>query len=157
MHELALLVERSEPECATHSSRRYATTFDGPREVGVSEEGVRALVDAGMSIGFHTRGHHVLPPLDDEALNGAFDDGRAELEKAVGAPLTVVAYPHGRADERVANAARRAGFTTGYTGSPVPVRANDDPLLLGRLTPSYRSARHLAAEVAAALIRGARG
>jgi peptidoglycan/xylan/chitin deacetylase (PgdA/CDA1 family) len=157
VHEVALLIERSEPGVREALVGALRDSFDGPLEAGVSEEGVRTLVDAGMRIGFHTRGHHVLPPLDEEALKAAFEDGRAELERPVGARLTVVAYPHGRADERVARAARSAGFKAGYTGSAVPVGADDDPLLLGRLTPSYRSPRHLAAEVAAALIRGRRG
>ena len=67
--------------------------------------------------------------------------------------LVVVAYPHGRADRRVARVAREAGFTAGYTGVPVPVRAGDDPLILGRITPSHRSGRHLALQMVVVLLR----
>ena len=41
------------------------------------------------------------------------DDGRKELSAAAGKPLLAIAYPHGRADARVANAARRAGLRSG--------------------------------------------
>jgi peptidoglycan/xylan/chitin deacetylase (PgdA/CDA1 family) len=70
-----------------------------------------------MPIGFHTCRHHYLPLLENEELPTALEEGRAELEELTG-PLTVVAYPHGAADERVAAAARAAGFAVGYTGAP---------------------------------------
>ena len=153
VHDLGRRIEGLEPGVREVFVGALRDSFDGPLEAGVSDEDVRALVAAGMEIGFHTRGHHVLPSLDEEALNAAFEDGRAELERPVGERVTVVAYPHGRADERVAAAARDADFRTGFTGVAVPVGPRDDPLLLGRLVPSHRSARHLAAELAAALIR----
>ena len=152
-HALGLLVERLEPGAREAFGEALRDSFGGPLEAGVPAEDVRALVDAGMTVGFHTRRHHLLPPLDEASLKAAFEDGREELERAVGERLVVVAYPHGRADERVAAAARNAGFTTGFTGVAVPVRSHDDPLLLGRLTPTYDSPRYFALQIAAALIQ----
>jgi peptidoglycan/xylan/chitin deacetylase (PgdA/CDA1 family) len=46
--------------------------------------------------------------------------------------MTTIAYPHGKTNERVARAARAAGFQTGYTTREVPVTPDSNPLLLGR-------------------------
>ena len=78
-----------------------------PVDAGLRREGVRRLAAAGMTIGFHTRRHDRMPPLDDESLAAALRDGREELESVVGAPLEVIGYPHGGSDERVAAAAHR--------------------------------------------------
>ena len=118
-----------------------------PADAGLRRDGVRRLVEAGMTIGFHTRRHDRMPALDDQALAASLRDGRAELDEVVGAPLTVIGYPHGGADERVAAAARDAGFSVGYTTVEHAVTPDDDTLLLGRLNPSYRSPGHFAVQL----------
>jgi peptidoglycan/xylan/chitin deacetylase (PgdA/CDA1 family) len=150
LHELARRVECLEPA----ELRAFEERLGGAdAEPGLRAEDVRALVDAAMAIGFHTRRHRYLPLLPEDELAQAFEEGRAELERLAGGPLTIVAYPHGAGDERVAAAARTAGFDAGYTGRPRAVRPGDDPLLLGRLSPSHRSAGHLAVQLVAALLR----
>jgi peptidoglycan/xylan/chitin deacetylase (PgdA/CDA1 family) len=104
---------------------------DGP--LGV--DGIRALAAAGMTLGFHTVNHPLLPALDDDGLAAALSSGRAELAAVAGRPLALLAYPHGKADARVARAARAAGYRAAWTGWPRPVRAGDDPFLLGRWEP----------------------
>jgi peptidoglycan/xylan/chitin deacetylase (PgdA/CDA1 family) len=123
-----------------------------PPESGLRLDGVRGLVEAGFEIGFHTRRHDLLTTLADDELDEAMHAGRGELEAAVGARLATIAYPHGRADERVGRAAADAGFAVGFTGNPVVVTADADPLLLGRIAPSYRSCGALAFDVAWALL-----
>lgn len=116
-------------------------------------EDVVRLSSLGFEIGFHTGRHDRLPELDDEALERALLDGRQELETMLGRRMSTIAYPHGRADSRVAEAARATGFETGFTGDPVPVTASSEPLLLGRLSPSYHSLGELAFGVAWAIAR----
>jgi hypothetical protein len=70
-----------------------------------------------------------------------------------GAPVDVIGYPHGRADERVAAAARAAGFRFGYSTRRVPVTPASDPWLLGRFGPSLRSVGALALELAFTLVK----
>jgi peptidoglycan/xylan/chitin deacetylase (PgdA/CDA1 family) len=118
-----------------------------PEESGLRAEGVRALVDGGMEVGFHTRRHDALPCLDDDDLAAAMRRGRDELEAVVGESLAVIAYPHGRASTRVAEAARAAGFTVGFTAAGEPVRNTSHPLLLPRVMPYYRSAGQFALQL----------
>jgi HD-GYP domain-containing protein (c-di-GMP phosphodiesterase class II) len=82
-----------------------------------------------------------------------FDPAVVEaLEALAGRPLETIAYPHGRTDERVTAAARAAGFTTGFTTVPEAVRPETDPLLQGRLLPSFHSAGHFALQLARRLL-----
>jgi len=94
------------------------------------------LLAAGCDVGFHTRRHDCLPELGDVALARALRDGRSELEAFAGHRIDVIAYPHGRADRRVADAARAAGFMLGFTAQPSAVMPESDPLLAGRFTPT---------------------
>jgi peptidoglycan/xylan/chitin deacetylase (PgdA/CDA1 family) len=124
-----------------------------PPDTGLRAESVERLAAAGVEIGFHTRRHDLLPLLDDDDLARAMKEGRRELAALLGRPLTSIAYPHGRADARVASAARAAGFELGFTGQPEVVTSQADPLLLGRLSPSYTSVGEFAFDVAWAVLR----
>jgi peptidoglycan/xylan/chitin deacetylase (PgdA/CDA1 family) len=103
---------------------------------GLQGPGIAELTEAGFGIGFHTLAHHSLQTLDDTSLAAAMADGRKQLEQAAGAPTQAIAYPYGRADARVAAAARAAGFRLGLTCGGGAVLASDPPLLLERLDPS---------------------
>jgi peptidoglycan/xylan/chitin deacetylase (PgdA/CDA1 family) len=99
----------------------------------MTEAQLRALADAGFEIGFHTLRHDYLPPLDDGRLERALSDGRARVATTAGAQPAVIAYPHGGADARVADAARAAGYRFGFTGAPRGLDPSTDRLLIGRL------------------------
>jgi peptidoglycan/xylan/chitin deacetylase (PgdA/CDA1 family) len=122
-------------------------------EPGLRAEQVRELVAAGFAVGFHTLRHERLIDLDDVALRRALSDGRERLESVVGYPLTTLAYPYGKADERVARAAASAGFDLGFTGRYEAVRHDSDPLLLGRIEPTFASSAHFAAQLVRLLVR----
>ena len=122
-------------------------------EPGLRAEQVRELVAAGLGVGFHTLRHDRLIDLDDAALRRALSEGREALESVVGHRLTALAYPHGKADERVARAAADAGFELGFTGRYEPVRHDSDPLLLARIEPSFASPAHFAAQLVRLLFR----
>jgi peptidoglycan/xylan/chitin deacetylase (PgdA/CDA1 family) len=131
---LAADVERS-PEAVRAAVAEELSRLIGedPPAYRLTRSQVRELAGAGFEIGFHTRDHRPLPELDDDELARALDDGRAALEEAAGRRLRVLAYPHGSADERVAAAARSAGYTDGFGGPDRSITARADRLLLGRM------------------------
>ena len=104
-----------------------------PDDAGIREDEVLALVAAGFAIGFHTRDHEPLSLVDDATLLEQLRDGRDGLERLCGHELEAVAYPHGKADPRVARAAREAGFRLGFTVEPAAAKPSTDALLVGRL------------------------
>jgi peptidoglycan/xylan/chitin deacetylase (PgdA/CDA1 family) len=109
-----------------------------PPDSGLRAEAISALIDGGCAIGFHTRRHDDLLQLDDRELGRALLDGRDELEAVVKGPVDLIAYPHGVADRRVAEAASRAGFKSGFTTRRRAITPSADPMLMGRLQPDNK-------------------
>src|SRR5262245_14644771 len=66
---------------------------DLPKPEVLEREAMSALGAAGMTIGFHTIEHDIMPGLDDAALGSAVDKGRDELANATGAKVRHFAYP----------------------------------------------------------------
>jgi peptidoglycan/xylan/chitin deacetylase (PgdA/CDA1 family) len=122
---------------------------------GMRDTDVRTLAEAGFEIGFHTVDHEPLALVDEATLHEQLRKGRGELEDLCGAPLRSIAYPHGSADDRVAAAARVAGFTLGFTSAPVSVEPTVDPMLVGRVDVTRcPGASELAGLVAWMLVTG---
>jgi peptidoglycan/xylan/chitin deacetylase (PgdA/CDA1 family) len=156
VHELGLTIQNLPPRTRDELDVKLAELVGpDPPGSGLRAELLRRLVDSGAEIGFHTRRHDQLPPLSDEELAVALHVGRRELEDVVGQPLRTISYPHGKADQRVAAAARAAGFVAGFTGVPGAVTAASHPLLLSRVSPSYTSLGELAFDVGWTLFRAA--
>lgn len=152
IHDRAARIEAmTAGERAAVAERLRAEAGQVLGEAGLRAAQVAKLASAGFDIGFHTRRHDRLTGLDDAALEAALTDGRADLEAVVGRPLTVIAYPHGRADERVAEAAGAVGFALGFTGRYEPVTAPSPPLLLGRIEPVFGSVGAFALQLVRAL------
>jgi peptidoglycan/xylan/chitin deacetylase (PgdA/CDA1 family) len=154
VHQAGRAIEDMAPGTRAAVSSRLAAmvTDEDAAETGLRRADVRALVEGGGDVGFHTRGHDALPGLDDDALATALTAGREELAALAGSDLRLIAYPHGRADGRVAAAARAAGFTTGFTGTAEAVAPGSDPLLLGRVEPSFDSAGRFAMQLVRCLM-----
>jgi peptidoglycan/xylan/chitin deacetylase (PgdA/CDA1 family) len=153
IHAVADAIKRLTPDARNEVARRLAKAADsvGSRDRTLPRDGIRALVASGFEIGFHTLRHDYLPLLDDDRLADALTAGRERLEEVVGQPLVTIAYPHGGADARVADAARDAGYLTGFTTQAAAIDSGQDDMLLGRVECSYRSATELAARIQRAL------
>jgi len=107
----------------------------GPQllDEGLSAEAVRGLAGAGFEIGFHTRRHYRLETLDGRALDRALTEGLDDLADVLGRSPTTIAYPHAKAELRVAAAAQRAGFEHGYLLGDIPTTPAQHPLLRSRV------------------------
>lgn len=119
---------------AAATSLRAALGEDGGGD-SLDRDAVAALATEGFEIGFHTLEHHDMTGLTAEELEAAIQTGRTELEEVVGA-TSMISYPHGRADARIAAAASAAGFRFGFVANGMAVRSDCDPHLLGRRYPS---------------------
>ena len=119
----------------------------------LDRDAIAALAAGGMTIGFHTVEHDVLPALTGAALDNAVSRGRKDLSAVAGAPVNYFAYPHGKADTRSATAVRRAGFNAAFTGLPQPVRDGDDRHRLGRWEPGPLGVDDLLVNIAVRLHR----
>lgn len=156
IHAVAARVE-SLPEAQLErvGERLGGLAASATTDPGLSENDIAALEAAGHEVGFHTLRHIRLLGLPPARLREALDEGRDELARACGSPLTAIAYPHGKADAEVAAAAREAGFSTGFTGRPIAASADDDPLLIGRLQPTFDGSGAFEMQLVTALIDAA--
>jgi peptidoglycan/xylan/chitin deacetylase (PgdA/CDA1 family) len=79
-----------------------------------------------VSLQPHTRTHPSLPTLDDDQLRDEIAGSRADLQQRTGRLHEFFAYPYGHYDERVADAAKGAGYTAalsvkwGWTDTETP-------------------------------------
>jgi peptidoglycan/xylan/chitin deacetylase (PgdA/CDA1 family) len=156
IRRLAAALEGLPPADREATTERLASLAGPPpRDTGMPATDVQALADEGFEIGFHTLHHHRLTSLGDADLSRALSEGLERLEGTLGSRPVLIAYPHGKADERVAAAAREAGFRCGFTSRPRAVTSESNPFLLGRVEPSFRSKGHLALQLARCLLRDA--
>lgn len=94
---------------------------------------VRALADAGMDIGSHTRSHRVLQTLDSTEHATELRGSRLELEERLDRPVRSIAYPVGYAlgtDDVLRAAVSAAGYDVGFTcrAAVMPTFSHPDPL-----------------------------
>jgi peptidoglycan/xylan/chitin deacetylase (PgdA/CDA1 family) len=128
-HELASICETSPPLQAKLEAA------DERQTEALNEAQLAVLSGAGMGIGFHSLHHRPVTALENADLEIALTEGRSNLEAAAGVPITFFAYPHGKADARIASRVRAAGYEAAWTGWPNPITRRADPFLLGRWEP----------------------
>ena len=104
------------------------------RASATSADDIRQLA-AEQDIGFHTLRHDRLDRLTEAQLRAALLEGRGRLERLVGRPLNLLAYPHGAAGAREARIAEEAGFSVAFTTQWTPCEPETQPLLVGRVEP----------------------
>ena len=142
--ELAVALEGS-PAAAELAAR----ADQQPRGPDMTSLNARALIDAGMEIGFHTVDHPVLPQVAPDDLRSTLTRGRDELAEELGVPLRRFAYPHGRWNHRVRDALAEQAYVGAWTVEEVATHPSDHALSRGRWEPGARSGD----EVVAGLVR----
>jgi O-methyltransferase len=134
--DVALSIRELDPGQKREAAAALRAAVGEPAaNVQLRAQDVRSLAEADSAVGFHTLEHDVLPALSDSALEHALRNGREQLAAAAGGRLDLIAYPHGKADGRVAEAARAAGFALGFTTARGPVTPDTDPHLIPRTVP----------------------
>jgi peptidoglycan/xylan/chitin deacetylase (PgdA/CDA1 family) len=104
-----------------------ADFFINPAKVGqayyMSWEQIQELSDMGMSIQSHGLDHSFLSDLNDDELIHQLAESKRIIEEKVNQPVTILAPPGGRYDERTIKQAKRLG----YLAMPIskPGRVND--------------------------------
>jgi peptidoglycan/xylan/chitin deacetylase (PgdA/CDA1 family) len=81
----------------------------------VDHAGVRALLDAGMSIGSHGWSHRDWRRIDNAQARQELDNAHRVLGELTGHPVSRVAIPFGSYDRHVLRRLRAAGVTRVYT------------------------------------------
>jgi peptidoglycan/xylan/chitin deacetylase (PgdA/CDA1 family) len=85
---------------------------------GMTWDELGNLAEAGWEIGSHTRTHPRLSQLGDTQLDEELAGSREDCERELGRPCPTLAYPYGDHDQRVVEAAERAGYAAAGTLPP---------------------------------------
>jgi len=106
---------------------------DGVTYPLLDAEEVLDMQRRGVSFHSHTCSHASLPELDDLRLRSELVESRAALQRLLGRPVEYLAYPFGHLDERVAIAARDAGYRAAFSTQPGFNRRDVDPFRIRRI------------------------
>jgi peptidoglycan/xylan/chitin deacetylase (PgdA/CDA1 family) len=121
------------PQVFVCTSFTGATAWWADDEPVSDWEELRELHSLGAVIGSHSRGHTPLPELDPDALRDSLEGSMRDLERHLPGASPLLAYPHGRHDDRVRRAAAVAGFRAAFTTEPGCNGAGTDLFCLRRL------------------------
>ncbi|HSB61494.1 MAG TPA: polysaccharide deacetylase family protein [Vicinamibacteria bacterium] len=119
----------------------------------MSWDEVRALHRRGFEVGAHTRTHADLGGLSGDEARREIAGSRQELERAIGAPVELFAYPYGGAahlSEANRDLVRAAGFRCCCSGLGGITPTGASPFHLPRvpISPWFESPQQLGFEVA---------
>jgi glycosyltransferase involved in cell wall biosynthesis/peptidoglycan/xylan/chitin deacetylase (PgdA/CDA1 family) len=134
---LPILQEKGISAVAFAVSRLKTNIWDQPLGAPslrlLDSEGLRQLAKAGIVIGSHSRSHPMLNRISPERLKEEIDGSLSDLA-AIGLEKPVfLAYPYGEYDEKVQQAARKAGLHAAFTVEPGLVRFGSDSYRLPRI------------------------
>jgi hypothetical protein len=108
--------------------------WTGQRAGYMDANQLRVLHAAGQQIGAHGWSHTLLTHCTDHELDRELAAARLKLEDELGAPVTTMSLPGGRAGARVFEACWKAGYTTVFTSVPrAEAGAPTNSLTVGRL------------------------
>lgn len=116
----------------------------------------RILRDGGVSIGSHSSQHHILSRLSTDVLVADLAESQRTLERELGAPSRLFAYPNGHTDDydaTVVAAVKAAGFDHAFTMTPCIASDDDPPHELPRVAPSDMPGEVVALELLMQLAR----
>ena len=122
-----------------HPQMFVCTSFVGARAWWADDEPLSdwdeivSLQALGGVIGSHSRGHTPLTELEAAALDETLSGALIDLETHVPHHSRLLAYPHGRHDERVREAAKAAGYEAAFTTEPGLNGAGTDVYCLRRI------------------------
>jgi len=140
LHAALRRCPRGARERAMDALRRWAAPEADSLDVGrpLTPSELREMSRLpGVTIGAHTMTHPVLSGLPPSGQVEELGASKAALERLLGLPVAVVAYPFGKPDDVVPatrGAARRAAYRAACTTVPGPIVPPADRYALPRLT-----------------------
>jgi peptidoglycan/xylan/chitin deacetylase (PgdA/CDA1 family) len=95
--------------------REASWDYMGRRRRHADWNELAAWIGDGFGVGSHAHRHLDLRRLSDAELDRELLESRELLQRRLGVPIEALAYPFGRHDARVREAARRAGYRIAFT------------------------------------------
>jgi peptidoglycan/xylan/chitin deacetylase (PgdA/CDA1 family) len=96
------------------------------------EELIR-LNEGGVSIGSHSQNHSILTQLEESRVAAELVDSKAEIERVLGRPCTLFAYPNGSWSKDVRRSVKEFGYERAFINTPGLWKRDRDPYLIPRV------------------------
>jgi peptidoglycan/xylan/chitin deacetylase (PgdA/CDA1 family) len=129
-------------EATARKIARSAGVDDKSRLMMIADD-VRSVRAAGMELGGHTHTHPILTSLTDSDAYSEITQGKIELERILGEPINVFAYPNGNPQmdisSRHVEMLGEAGFIAAATTERGIGKVDTDPYMIPRFTPWDRT------------------
>ncbi|WP_019625797.1 polysaccharide deacetylase family protein [Thioalkalivibrio sp. ALJT] len=133
---------RQEREGSVEAIARHIGA-DLPDDLMMTDQQVRELAEAGMTIGGHTLSHPILAQEDARTAATEIAQGRQRLQAITGQSVDLFAYPNGRPGQdytaRDVGFVRDAGFSAAVSTSMGSSAVQSDRFQLPRFTPWSRN------------------
>ncbi len=100
---------------------------------------IRKMSESGIQFGIHSFTHPSLPSLSDAELEQELSLGRAAWRDATHQTFLTLAYPYGDVNQRVKNAAKKAGYHCAFSAYSGPLRYSSDLFEIRRIFMTNRS------------------
>jgi peptidoglycan/xylan/chitin deacetylase (PgdA/CDA1 family) len=105
---------------------------DGVMRMG--RDAIAEAVQAGVSIGAHSRTHAQLDVARSEDAWREISDSRDELSEITGTSISSFAYPHGFYSDATVGMVKRAGYSSAAAVKNAFTHSQDDPFAIARIT-----------------------
>lgn len=109
-----------------------------PHRALMTEEELRAVVDAGFELGSHGWSHRDLLACSPAETEEEIVRARQFLQARFGAPVSAFAYPYGRHCAALYESLAGAGFESAVIASTVPPREEGNPFAMPRVLVQQR-------------------
>ena len=114
-----------------------------PKNLMLTRDSVKSLMDFGFEIGAHTVTHPILASTDTNEAWSEIQRSKNDLEDLTGRAVTLFAYPNGKPGQDYlpehVQMVREAGFVGAVTGDWGAASRTSDNLQLPRFTPWARN------------------
>ena len=94
---------------------------------------IREMKSAGISFGAHSVNHTILTAVGRDEAWRELSESKAQIEAALDAPVTGLAYPNGNYNREMLEMVRACGYGHAVTTEEATISPQTDPLALGRL------------------------
>jgi peptidoglycan/xylan/chitin deacetylase (PgdA/CDA1 family) len=130
-----------------------ATLFVVPEWIGktgrVTWQQVQAIRDLGHEIGSHSYNHRDLTSIPNAHLRENLTESRRAIERHLRCDVSLLAYPWGRHNRKVQQAAREAGYQLGFGVTPLTCGSATPRFAIPRLALHQQTTTGDVARVAA--------
>lgn len=122
-----------------------------PNDLMMTGEQLRAMSDAGVVIGGHTRTHPILTKVSEQQARAEIMENREVLQSLTGQDIKMFAYPNGKPgqdyDSSHVSMVKAAGYQAAVSTAVGVSTRERDPYQLARYTPWGRNTAHFGARM----------